>query len=226
MDICSVIKSYFTYKFALKTKIQHLGYDFAFARNGYRYHTKYDGFSNIPLESYQHVGDNILFLLRGLGDAPELLNHDDSQGKIVYYDFIGLFIVAYPEHMGLIINGIVVIFSFVIFAISFRDLGFRKFFSLVNKVKNICIRCIKLIFFLGLSKINVIYTFFVFVAILSGWVLSGCFIAIIATLLDCFNSTMSWYKNPWIVLGLYCVPVVLSSSFMITLFNRFNQKVK
>ncbi|ENN70647.1 hypothetical protein YQE_12592, partial [Dendroctonus ponderosae] len=49
-----------------------VGVDMAYYKDGYRYHTKYDGFDNIPLGSYQHGGDNTLALVKYLANAPEV----------------------------------------------------------------------------------------------------------------------------------------------------------
>lgn len=40
--------------------------------NGYVYHTKYDRFNIIPRRTYQLTGDNLLNLIKALGNAPEL----------------------------------------------------------------------------------------------------------------------------------------------------------
>lgn len=101
-----------------------LGYDFAFARNGYRYHTKYDGFDNIPLGSYQHVGDNILALIKNLGHAPEITNSSEkSQEKIVYYDFLGLFMINYTVTSAFFLNISLAVLSVAVAIKAFCDLG-------------------------------------------------------------------------------------------------------
>lgn len=48
--------------------------DFAHSTNGYFYHTKYDAFDTIPLETLQHTGDNILSITKALADSSELEN--------------------------------------------------------------------------------------------------------------------------------------------------------
>lgn len=42
--------------------------------NGFVYHTKYDRFNAIPRKTYQSTGDNVLALVKALGNAPELEN--------------------------------------------------------------------------------------------------------------------------------------------------------
>lgn len=98
--------------------------DFAFARDGYRYHTKFDGFKNIPLGSYQHLGDNALSLVRSLGNAPEL-NDPDAQpaGNFIYFDFFGLFLVSYSQTVAIIMHLIVIIVSCILAVKGFYEFG-------------------------------------------------------------------------------------------------------
>lgn len=78
-------------------------------------------------------------------------------------------------------------------------------------------------FILGCSRSNLDYIFFVSLAIITGWLLSGGMVALIATILDSTDYTMSWYKNSWIVIGLYCMPIVFCLSTPIALLNHFNK---
>lgn len=50
------------------------GYDFAYNTKGYKYHTKYDSLDSIDQGSLQHTGDNILELIKALGNADEIEN--------------------------------------------------------------------------------------------------------------------------------------------------------
>lgn len=96
----------------------NLGLDMAFIKNGYRYHTKYDQYSCIPLGSYQHVGDNTLYLVNSLANAPELYESVPTEGKALYYDFLGLFMISYTNFVGRIINFVTVVISLVTFLYS------------------------------------------------------------------------------------------------------------
>lgn len=76
--------------------------DFAYALNGYVYHTKYDNIDVIPPETLQHTGDNILATVKGLANAPELndlqvsINNNNSLYlyekliPLIVFVFIGL----------------------------------------------------------------------------------------------------------------------------------------
>ncbi|XP_069776906.1 endoplasmic reticulum metallopeptidase 1 [Narcine bancroftii] len=84
------------------------GIDLAFIENGYIYHTKYDTADRIHLDSIQRAGDNILAVLQYLASSEEL--SDSAQyrhGSMVFFDVLGLFVVAYPKRIGTIINCLV-----------------------------------------------------------------------------------------------------------------------
>ncbi|KAJ8936603.1 hypothetical protein NQ314_012218 [Rhamnusium bicolor] len=173
-----------------------VGMDMAFFKNGYRYHTKYDGFKNIPLGSYQHVGDNVLFLTRSIANAPELLDPVPTPGKTVYFDVLGWFMVSYTTFTATILNSVAVILSISVFLFSLIDLK------------------------LGLRKSTFIYLGVTLAAILGSWVVAGISVFVISFLLDIANSTMSWYANPWVIFGLYAAPTIALSGFLLFFVNH------
>lgn len=82
-----------------------LGLDFAWAENGYVYHTKFDDVSQIPLGTLQRTGDNILALILGLANNDKMANVEKyAAGNLVFFDFLGAFVVRWSEEVGLIIN--------------------------------------------------------------------------------------------------------------------------
>lgn len=81
------------------------GMDFAHVINGYRYHTKYDHIDYIPMDVIQRTGDNILALTKLIANSDELDNtKEHAQGKMVYFDILGLTFVCYSEMTGIIVN--------------------------------------------------------------------------------------------------------------------------
>lgn len=52
------------------------GFDFAYSTNGYRYHTEHDSMDAISIGSLQHTGENILELIKVLGNADEMTETD------------------------------------------------------------------------------------------------------------------------------------------------------
>lgn len=94
----------------------------AFINNGYRYHTKYDGFSNIPLGSFQHAGDNTLSLVKNLANAEEIDDLElQSKGKVIFFDFFGVFMISYNNTVAIILNVLVAAVSLAAFAKAFKD---------------------------------------------------------------------------------------------------------
>lgn len=68
---------------------------------------------NIKLGAFQHTGDNILQLVRGVSHAPELADDSNLEDEgAIFYDFLGLFLVNYSQHAALIFNVITIIVSF------------------------------------------------------------------------------------------------------------------
>lgn len=111
----------------------------AFYKNGYRYHTKFDDFKNIPLGSYQHVGDNALSLVRNLANAPEVSEPVPTPGKIVYYDVLGLFMISYTTVVAAILNSAAVIISFSVFLYSIVQFKLSKLvMDTLNVMKKNC----------------------------------------------------------------------------------------
>lgn len=86
--------------------------DFAHCKNGYVYHTKYDGLEMILPSVFQHTGDNLLALVRHIV-ASEQIKHpaEYKNGQQVYFDVGGMFMVQYSEVEGIILNLFTVIFS-------------------------------------------------------------------------------------------------------------------
>ncbi|XP_046493405.1 endoplasmic reticulum metallopeptidase 1 isoform X2 [Neodiprion pinetum] len=82
------------------------GLDFAWSTNGYVYHTRFDNVDQVPLGSLQRTGDNILALVRGITAGHYLsdivMNH--QKGSLVFFDFLGAFVVRWPEYLASTIN--------------------------------------------------------------------------------------------------------------------------
>jgi hypothetical protein len=89
-----------------------VGLDFAWAENGYVYHTRFDDVSQIPLGSLQRTGDNILALILALANNDKMANVEKhASGNLVFFDFLGAFVIRWCEEMGLIINTVAVAVS-------------------------------------------------------------------------------------------------------------------
>jgi hypothetical protein len=169
-----------------------IGVDMAFFKNGERYHTKDDNFENIPPGSFQHAGDNTLVLVRQLANAPEVMDPKTSSDEVIYFDFLGLFLVSYAATTGYIMNIIVSLASFATYGLSIY------------------------IFKLGSCKQTIKCLSLSFGVIIGGWIIAAIFVVSIAIFLNAVEYDMSWYSNPWILFGLYVAPIIGLSSAILT----------
>lgn len=88
------------------------GLDFAWSSNGYVYHTQYDSLEQIPLGSLQRTGDNILALALGMAQGHQLSNIEHYKGgNLVFFDFLGAFVVRWSMEVADLINILTVIIS-------------------------------------------------------------------------------------------------------------------
>ena len=84
--------------------------DLAYTANGYVYHTYYDTPEAVTPGSMQRAGDNIYALVKGILNSPYLVNAGEYRhGTVVFFDFLGMFMIHYPERIGAIINMLTVL---------------------------------------------------------------------------------------------------------------------
>uniref|UniRef100_A0A8C5DPR4 Endoplasmic reticulum metallopeptidase 1 n=1 Tax=Gouania willdenowi TaxID=441366 RepID=A0A8C5DPR4_GOUWI len=93
------------------------GIDLAFIENGFIYHTKYDTANRILTDSIQRAGDNILAVLKHLVTSEKLANTSEYRhGNMVFFDLLGVVVVAYPARVGSILNYMVATAAFLYLA--------------------------------------------------------------------------------------------------------------
>ncbi|CAL1526911.1 unnamed protein product, partial [Lymnaea stagnalis] len=93
------------------------GIDIAHIKNGYVYHTKNDNPSHIPAGSMQRGGENILATLKNLASSTKLTDPgEDKHGSMVFFDFLGFFMIAYPQRMANILNFTTFVYVYIVFA--------------------------------------------------------------------------------------------------------------
>lgn len=80
---------------------QLVGLDIALYRGGWAYHTQRDRTWNVSPGSVQQVGGNALALAREL--ASDAVSTSARDGRAVYYDVLGLFMVRYGERTARIL---------------------------------------------------------------------------------------------------------------------------
>ncbi|XP_078426705.1 endoplasmic reticulum metallopeptidase 1 isoform X1 [Cetorhinus maximus] len=155
------------------------GIDLAFIENGYIYHTKYDTADRIPLDSIKRAGDNILAVLQYLATSEELADSTQYRhGTMIFFDVLGLFVVAYPQRIGAIINYLVAVAAIVY-------LG-KKFSLSVNQGSHYRR---DLLYGIG---VTIICWFIIFVTTL-----------IVAVFVSLTGHAMSWYSHFYVSVILY-----------------------
>ncbi|CAK6959507.1 endoplasmic reticulum metallopeptidase 1 isoform X2 [Scomber scombrus] len=93
------------------------GIDLAFIENGFIYHTKYDTADRILTDSIQRAGDNILAVLKYLAMSEKLADSSEYRhGNMVFFDLLGVVVVAYPARVGTILNYMVAAATFLYLA--------------------------------------------------------------------------------------------------------------
>ena len=118
-----------------------LGIDIAYVTNGYVYHTTRDLPEVITQGSVQRAGENLLGMLTQLSQSPLVADPSgDQHGAMVFYDFLGIYLVLYPQRIGWILNTLVAVVTFVCIILKFskRSVGHGNGTGKGNK-KTICI---------------------------------------------------------------------------------------
>ncbi|XP_061281341.1 endoplasmic reticulum metallopeptidase 1 isoform X3 [Bos javanicus] len=173
------------------------GIDLAFIENGYIYHTKYDTADRILTDSIQRAGDNILAVLKYLATSDMLASSSKYQhGNMVFFDVLGLFVIAYPSRVGSIINYMVVMAVVLYLG---RKLLHPKY-KTATYTKD---------FFCGLG------------ITLISWFTSLVTVLIIAVFISLIGQSLSWYNHFYVSVCLYGTAAVAKIIFIHTLAKRF-----
>ena len=149
------------------------GLDIAYMKNGYVYHTKYDSEERIPAGSVQRAGDNLLAVVRHIAESEILADTSQhSQGALVFFDFLGLYLVHYSEALGVLVNMVTVAASLWLTA----DKVIHSYNYGVSR--SVYLRQ------LGYTAVMQV----------CGCVASFVCVTFISTLMDAFGRSMSWYR--------------------------------
>ena len=100
--------------------ILFIGIDIAYITNGYVYHTTHDLPEFITPGSIQRAGENLLEMLTRLSKSPLVADPSgDRHGAMVFYDFLGLYMVLYPQRIGWILNSLLAVITFICILLKF-----------------------------------------------------------------------------------------------------------
>lgn len=178
------------------------GLDFAWSKNGYVYHTKFDNVKQIPLGTLQRTGDNILALVLGLVSSEMMANTEKyATGNLVFFDFLGAFVIRWPEGIGFLINMSAVILSL---------------YSLYKNMK---------------STRDMENTVYVRQLVLSSCVAIGSLLLIllanllIALTLTALGRSMSWFSRPCWIFFLYICPTLFVPMALLLIVSRWQRPV-
>ncbi|XP_022910899.1 endoplasmic reticulum metallopeptidase 1-like [Onthophagus taurus] len=178
------------------------GLDFAWSSNGYVYHTKFDSIDQIPLGSLQRTGDNILSLALGMAQGHQLSDVENYKaGNLVFFDFLGAFVIRWPMMVSDIINTLSVIFSVYSVLRNVKEhsnvISKRQYYTRVLKAMG---------------------------AIVMTWVLAVLTAVLIAIMLNVLDRKMAWYGKPVWVFFLYMVPTALVAIAVIFAHAKYTHK--
>ncbi|XP_064386315.1 endoplasmic reticulum metallopeptidase 1-like isoform X1 [Halichondria panicea] len=163
------------------------GIDTAYFINGYVYHTEYDVPSAIPDGSIQRAGENVIAILREVATSEQLANpsEEDTNGKVVFFDIMGLMTVVYPYRMGRVLNITMVIIILLSVWLGTGSNGDKVKPSLWFVVKTMIVMVIS-------------------------WLAAIVMAIMIALFLSKLGRGMSWFAYPLVTLPLYGVSAVLA----------------
>ncbi|XP_043192678.1 endoplasmic reticulum metallopeptidase 1-like [Amphibalanus amphitrite] len=156
------------------------GLDTAFIRNGYVYHTPYDDERQITAGSVQRAGENVEAILLRLATENDIIDaHKQEVGTMVFLDYMGLFMLIYPDWLSELICLVVALLA-----------GYTIFDTL--RIRGLTVS--QLLLSAGVQ--------------LFSWLVAAAVVAVIAIGLDSWNATMSWYAARGWIIGLYTAPVL------------------
>ncbi|KAH8270869.1 hypothetical protein KR018_008075, partial [Drosophila ironensis] len=181
------------------------GLDMASVINGYVYHTKYDNYRNVERGTYQSTGENVLPLVWALANAPEL---DDTEayaeGHMVYYDFLGWFMLTYTTGVSVAINIVVSIAAFLCIGTSLYVVTLENGADATKAVVK------------RFAFIFLVQTVTVFVA---------CGLTLcVALFMQGVGLSESWYYGKWMTFGLYFCTLYFPMGLLPAIYIQLTKK--
>ncbi|XP_065226091.1 endoplasmic reticulum metallopeptidase 1-like isoform X2 [Planococcus citri] len=173
------------------------GLDFAWSSNGYVYHTKLDDVHQIPLGTLQRTGDNMLPLILRIANSEHISNIQEYQhGNLVFFDFLGTFIVSGKELIATVINALVAAASFYSIWYNMKhSQGVPRKVYTKGLTWGVC-------------------------SILFSWIITLVSVMVIAFLITLLNRPLSWYARPQWIFFLYIIPTFIIPVFISWRFQR------
>uniref|UniRef100_A0A8C4KCZ7 Endoplasmic reticulum metallopeptidase 1 n=1 Tax=Dromaius novaehollandiae TaxID=8790 RepID=A0A8C4KCZ7_DRONO len=179
------------------------GIDLAFIENGYIYHTEYDTSDRILTDSIQRAGDNILAVLKYLATSDRLAkSFEYRHGNVVFFDILGLLVLAYPARVGTIMN-------YIIAAIAALYLS-KKVLQPKTRGKSTLNNLKKFSTAFGLTLLS--------------WISALVTVFIVAVFISLIGRSLSWYTHFYVSVSLYGTAATAKLIFVHTLAKKFFYK--
>lgn len=181
-------------------------YDLAHIRNGFVYHTAYDGIENIDKGSLQSTGDNLMGLLEELDGRKEIdgNSNENSGEKYIFYDFFGTFLIFYTQNVGIAIN--ITVFCLILLLIMYSMFRIHVYDHLSYK--------------------NIVLEYVIAIALqILGICLGFAFVIFLAWLLNAIDKPMTWFSNVWILFGTYFLQFFLINAMVSSTYVKFRKHV-
>ncbi|XP_014672177.1 PREDICTED: endoplasmic reticulum metallopeptidase 1-like [Priapulus caudatus] len=166
------------------------GIDIAYISNGYVYHTKWDHPDFIPPGCVQRAGENLLATVRNLASSPYLAHPGEYRhGNMIFFDVLGVYMVLYPQRVGMVINMLFLLAVALGIARKMVDKSTEGYHGAA---------------FLGNLLAAV-------VVIVLSWAAAVGVNVLLALLLTAAGHGMSWYSHSYMIGGLYEAPALCAA---------------
>lgn len=176
-----------------------VGIDIAYASNGYVYHTSHDTASIIPDGSLQRGGENVLAVILALSKSPYLIHKEEyKQGKVVFFDLFGWYMVIFPQTMETWLN-----YGCVLAAVLYIIVQLQGTVPFVPvKVKTTLTRPTFFSLVVAVTSIVISWISAMLIAVIQAFVITK------------FGRSLSWFSHPWFALILYGMPALSAILFV------------
>nr|CAD7460312.1 unnamed protein product [Timema tahoe] len=163
--------------------------------------------NNTPIFTYmlQIFSDNVLALTQAITSDYHLADTQlYKEGNLIFFDFLGLFVIRWSELFGLVINTSAVALSV---------------FSVVKNMKHGMITN-------DVSRRDYMRQLVRSVGVaLASWLLALLFAVLLALALTVLGCTMSWFSRPLWIVFLYIIPSLLVPMVLLSLVSRWQRPV-
>eukprot|EP00817_Percolomonadidae_sp_ATCC50343_P002330 CAMPEP_0117420656 /NCGR_PEP_ID=MMETSP0758-20121206/1942_1 /TAXON_ID=63605 /ORGANISM="Percolomonas cosmopolitus, Strain AE-1 (ATCC 50343)" /LENGTH=858 /DNA_ID=CAMNT_0005202387 /DNA_START=389 /DNA_END=2965 /DNA_ORIENTATION=+ len=195
------------------------GFDYAYYMNGYSYHTENDNNERMNTGSMQYLGDHTLGQVEYYcRSSKSPLGTEPSSQRYVYFDFLTMALISYPEIVAKIVVPCIIFIGFLV-PIGMWIIDFilqQSYYKLLSKydsqeetprifLKKHSLPTSKLHVFRGV----VVYFFFIFVYALT--LLAAVAVCVGFSFLMNHVNPLSWYGNPGLGIAFYgCVALAIA----------------